>query len=286
MANLKQLRRRIVGIRNTQQLTRAMKLVAAAKLRRAQEAVEAVRPYARAVEELTARLCAQAGGLEHPLLAPRPMRKVRVLVFTSDKGLCGTFNTNVCRAVEQYLRTKSAAFESVELAIIGRKGTEYLTKRGYTPAHKYPGSGAHDAVSADTLARTFASDYQDGTVDGVFLVYNEFLSAMVQRLTWKQLLPLELPEAKADDAADYLQEPQPMELLERLLGLRLHATLHRALLESLASEMGARMTAMDSATKNAKELIEKLTLAANKARQEAITRELIDIVGGAEALNG
>ncbi len=286
MANLKQLRRRIVGIRNTQQLTRAMKLVAAARLRRAQEAVEAARPYTKAVEELTARLCAQVQDLDHPLLQARPLRRVRVLVFTSDKGLCGTFNANVCRATEQYLHTKARDFEAVELAVIGRKGTEYLHKRGFEPSVQYAGSGSPDAVSAEVLARAATQDYEAGLVDGVFLVFNEFRSAMIQRLTWKQLLPLELPSPEGLAPVDYLQEPDPATLLGRLLGLRLHATLHQVLLESLASEMGARMTAMDSATKNAKELIEKLTLAANKARQEAITRELIDIVGGAEALHG
>ncbi|MFH1531407.1 MAG: ATP synthase F1 subunit gamma [Pseudomonadota bacterium] len=289
MANLKQLRRRIQGVTNTQQLTRAMKLVAAAKLRRAQEAVEALRPYADTLDQMIQHAALTAGADAHPLLRRREMKKVRVLVLTSDKGLCGTFNANVNRAVEQYLRDKTRHPEDVELLLVGRKGNEYLSRRD-APIRKYY-KGILDKVNyhtAATLGDDISQAYVSEDIDGLFIVYNEFRSAMIQTLTWKQLLPM---EEVAEEAAErlgnveHIYEPTRSEVLDRMLPLYVNTQIYRALMDSMASEMGARMTAMDNATNNAADLIERLTLQYNKARQEAITNELMDIVGGAEALN-
>ena len=290
MANLKQLRRRIQGIKNTQQLTRAMKLVAAAKLRRAQEAVEALRPYAETLDQMIQHVAHTEDADLHPLLRRREMKKVRILVLSSDKGLCGTFNANVNRAVEQYLREEAPKFEQCELLMVGRKGEEYLSRRE-APIHKYY-KGILDKVdysTASTLGDDISAAYIAEDIDGLFIVYNQFRSALVQTLTWKQLLPM--PEVGGQTTerignTEHIYEPTEAEVLDRMLPLYVDMQIYRALKESQASEMGARMTAMDNATNNAADLIERLTLQYNKARQETITNELMDIVGGAEALNG
>jgi len=290
MANLKQLRRRIQGVTNTQQLTRAMKLVAAAKLRRAQEAVEALRPYAETLDQMIQHAAHTAGADAHPLLRRREMKKIRVLMLTSDKGLCGTFNANVNRAVEQFLREEAPKYEECEVLVVGRKGEEYLSRRD-APIKKYY-KGVLDKVNyatASTLGDDIAKAYVSEDIDGLFIVYNQFRSAMIQTLTWKQLLPMEkVGEGVAERLgnAEHIYEPTKGEVLDRMLPLYVDMQIYRALMESRASEMGARMTAMDNATNNAADLIERLTLQYNKARQEAITNELMDIVGGAEALNG
>ncbi len=290
MANLKQLRRRIQGVKNTQQLTRAMKLVAAAKLRRAQEAVEGLRPYADTLDQMIKHASHTAGADAHPLLRRREMKKVRVLVLTSDKGLCGTFNANVNRAVDQYLRDEAPKFEDVELLLVGRKGNEYLTRRDAPIKKYYEGIlGKVNYNTASTLGDDISEAYVAEDIDGLFIVYNQFRSALIQTLTWKQLLPM----AKVDDetaerlgSSEHIYEPTEGEVLKRMLPLYVDMQIYRALLESQASEMGSRMTAMDNATSNAADLIERLTLQYNKARQENITNDLMDIVGGAEALNG
>jgi len=290
MANLKQLRRRIQGVKNTQQLTRAMKLVAAARLRRAQEAVEALRPYADTLDEMIGHAAHTAGADAHPLLKRREMKKVRVLVLTSDKGLCGTFNANVNRAVETWLRDEAPGYEEVELLLVGRKGHEYLSRRDAPILKKY--EGVLDKVNyhtASVLGDDIADAYVARDIDGLFIIYNEFRSAMIQTLAWKQLLPMEeVDESVAERLgnAEHIYEPTRRAVLDRMLPLYVDMQIYRALLESRASEMGARMTAMDNATSNAADLIERLTLQYNKARQETITNELMDIVGGAEALNG
>jgi F-type H+-transporting ATPase subunit gamma len=290
MANLKQLRRRIQGVTNTQQLTRAMKLVAAAKLRRAQEAVETLRPYADTLDEMIGHAAHTAGANAHPLLRRREMKKVRVLALTSDKGLCGTFNANVNRAVDTFLRDEAPKYEEVELLMVGRKGNEYFSRRDASIRKYY--EDVLDSINyhtASTMGDDIAQAFVDEDIDGLFIVYNEFRSAMIQTLTWKQLLPME--EVDEDVAerlgnTEHIYEPTKDEILDRMLPLYLDTQLYRALLDSQASEMGARMTAMDNATSNAADLIERLTLQYNKARQEAITNDLMDIVGGAEALNG
>lgn len=290
MANLKALRNRIQGVTNTQQLTRAMKLVAASKLRRAQEAVEALRPYANTLDQMIRHVGHTAGADAHPLLRRRELKKVRVLVLTSDKGLCGAYNANVNRAVEQYLQDEAPKFEDVELLVVGRKGNEYLSRRE-APIKKFY-EDVLDKVNyptAATLGDEIAEAYVSEDIDGLFIVYNEFRSAMIQTLTWKQLLPMEeVGEEVAERLGntEHILEPSKEAVLDRMLPLYVNTQIYRALLDSQASEMGARMTAMDNATNNAGDLIERLTLQYNKARQEAITNELMDIVGGAEALNG
>jgi F-type H+-transporting ATPase subunit gamma len=290
MANLKVLRRRIQGVTNTQQLTRAMKLVAAAKLRRAQEAVEALRPYAHTLDQMIRHAAHTAGADAHPLLRRREMKKVRILVLTSDKGLCGTFNANVNRAVETFLKDEAPKYEQVEILVVGRKGNEYLVRRD-APVKKFY-QGILDKVNyhtAATLGDDVSKAFVAEDIDGLFIVYNEFRSAMIQTLSWKQLLPMEEMGDEVSGRlgkAEHIYEPSKEAVLDRMLPLYVDTQIYRALLDSQASEMGARMTAMDNATNNAADLIERLTLQYNKARQEAITNELMDIVGGAEALNG
>lgn len=290
MANLKQLRRRIQGVKNTQQLTRAMKLVAASKLRRAQEAVEALRPYANTLDEMIRHVGHTAGADAHPLLRRREMKRIRVLVLTSDKGLCGTFNANVNRAVETFLREEAPNYEEVELLMVGRKGNEYLSRRGAPIKEFYKDVLTQVNYStAATLGDEISTAFVSEDIDGLFIVYNEFRSAMIQTLTWKQLLPMEEVGDEVAERlgnAEHIYEPTKDAVLDRMLPLYVDTQIYRALLDSQASEMGARMTAMDNATNNAADLIERLTLQYNKARQEAITNELMDIVGGAEALNG
>ena len=290
MANLKALRRRITGIKNTQQLTRAMKLVAAAKLRRSQEAVEALRPYADTLDRMILHVAHDADANAHPLLRRREMKKVRVLALTSDKGLCGAFNANVNRAVEQYIEGEGAKFDECEVLLLGRKGHEYLSRRDVPIRHYYKdilSTAPHHAAA--TLGNDITSAFVDEEIDGLYIVYNEFRSALIQTLKWKQLLPM--PEVTTEVAArlentEYIFEPTRKEVLDKMLPLYVDMQIYRALLESLASEMGARMTAMDNATNNAADLIDRLTLEYNKTRQEAITNEILDIVGGAEALRG
>lgn len=288
MANLKQLRRRISGIGNTQQLTRAMKLVAAAKLRKSQEAVEALRPYARALDEMMASVAAASSGEDHPLLENRKVRKLQILMVTSDKGLCGSFNANINKGTDQFLKEKASEYDSVDLAIIGRKGNEFMIHRG-RPVKTYyenilTGLGYG---TASRLGDDFCKAWLAGEIDGLIMVFNEFKSPILQKTVWKQLLPLDTSDlGEGGTETEYTFEPNRTQVLDKLLPLYINTQIYRVLLESYASEMGARMTAMDSATKNAAELIDKLTLVYNKARQEAITTELMDIVGGAEALRG
>ena len=289
MANLKALRRRITGIKNTQQLTRAMKLVAAAKLRRSQEAVEALRPYADTLDYMIKHAAHDADGKAHPLLRRRKTNKVRVLALTSDKGLCGAFNANVNRAVEQYIGGEGAEFEECEVLLLGRKGHEYLSRRDVPIHHYYKDISTAPYRTASMLGNDISAAYVAEDVDKLFIVYNEFKSALIQTIKWKQLLPL--PEVTEETSArlestEHIFEPTREVVLNEMLPRYVDVQIYRALLESLASEMGARMTAMDNATNNAAELIDRLTLEYNKARQEAITNEILDIVGGAEALRG
>ncbi|MBM4371833.1 MAG: ATP synthase F1 subunit gamma [Deltaproteobacteria bacterium] len=290
MANLKQLRRRISGVRSTQQLTRAMKLVAAAKLRRAQEGVEDLRPYSESLDCVIRHMAHTDGDEGHPLLARRELRRFWLVVLTSDKGLCGTFNANVLRAVEVFLKGEGARYDSCELLVVGRKGNDYLSRRGAPIRRYYEGVASSPTyASATRLGEDIAAAFAAEEVDGVQLVFNEFRSAMVQTQRRRPLLPL--PEITAADtvcrdATGHIFEPDRTTVMDRLLPLYVNIEIYQALLESLASEMGARMTAMDNATNNAADLIERLTLQYNKARQETITNELMDIVGGAEALNG
>lgn len=290
MANLIDIRRRIRSVKNTQQITKAMKMVAASKLRRAQERVTAARPYAATLQatlsSLAAALPAGAEGAPaHPLLARREEKNVVLVVVTGDKGLCGAFNTNVLRAAGQFLDERSGPQKTApRLVVLGRKGHDYFKRRPYQVLDSRPGLFQRFGYdTAAEIARSLAGRFTSGEVDAVYVVFNEFRSVISQVVTTRRLLPLELPEASGP-ARDVLFEPSPAAILDRLVPRNLEFQLYRVLLESNASEQGARMTAMDGASKNAGEMIDHLTLTYNRARQARITKELIEIVSGAAAL--
>lgn len=294
MASLKAIRKRIVSVKNTRKITRAMKLVSTAKLRRAQEALIAARPYTAAISRVVGELGATAGKDAHVLFEERPLSRAAIVVMTSDRGQAGAFNTNVVKAVERYAANELSAASEVSLRIIGRKGNQYFSRRRTTITSfdaSPTGATALD-VARETATRIIA-DFKAGKVDRVFIVYNEFKNAGSQVTRVKQVLPVvpEAPEAGATKAVegqstDMIYEPSKEELLTRLVPLYVQVQIYRAALESIASEFAARMTAMENATKNAGEMIGKLTLVYNRARQAAITKELAEIVGGAEALKG
>lgn len=287
MASLKDIRKRIGATKNTQKITRAMKLVAAAKLRRAQDQIVAARPYAESIEKVVAELAARAGEEAHALLADRPMRKAEILLLTSDRGLAGSFNAQIIRKVESFVTEELSELDEVTLRIVGRKGNDYFKRRnanirGYDPAP----TGPKALETAHDLSNHVVEDFLEGHVDRVYLVYNEFKSAISQNVVIKQVLPIAPQESEDETAGDFVYEPNKKELLEHLLPQYIQTGIYRASLESIASEFGARMSAMDSATRNAGEMIDKLTLQFNRARQASITKELLEIIAGAEALNG
>ena len=309
MPSLKSIRKRITSVKATQKITRAMKMVAGARLARAQARITALRPYAVKTQEVLASIAAEAaaagegrdGGEElasaaaelaaHPYLVVRPEKTVLLLLMTSDRGLCGAFNSNLNKAVERAWRERSGAGQDVRIYTIGRKGRDYLKRRGAPVAHEFSGVWEKlDVEKARLVAKTVIAPLVAGEVDAIYVVYNEFKSAMTQKVTFERLLPLvrEAPDGDAAVAAEAsleaIFEPNKVALLERLVPMYVEISILRALLESMASELGARMTAMDAATKNAKEMIASLTLQYNRARQASITKELMEIIGGAEAL--
>ncbi|NTW58889.1 MAG: ATP synthase F1 subunit gamma [Nitrospirae bacterium] len=287
MASLRDIRRKIVSIKKTQQITKAMKMVAAAKLRRAQERVIAARPYSRKMLAVIASLASRVERLQHPLLAKREPKKVKLLVLTSDRGLCGAYNTNILRKAVEAVREFQAQGKEVRVNIVGRKGRDFFRKRSsYNVGQTWSDLGMIDYEKAANVGKNIVERFTAGETDEVYLLYNEFKSVMQQNVTLEKLLPVE-PPAEADPftaAVDYLYEPSAVAILTSILPKHIEVQVYRALLESQASEMGARMTAMDSATRNAKDLIGRLTLKFNKTRQAAITKEISEIVGGAEAL--
>ena len=284
MATLREVRRRIRSVQSTQKITRAMKLVAAAKLRRAQERILQARPYATKMSDLLTNLALRVSPEQHPLLARRETGRRLVVIIAADKGLCGAFNTNVLRRSIEFIRQSEEV--AVTLVVVGRKARDYYRRRGF--ALKSEKVGFFDRLAythAQELAAGLVNAYTADEVDEVHLIYNEFRSVTVQRVVRVQLLPVESGQAGADGVAvDYLYEPSPDAILATLLPKYVTTQVYRALMESVAAEYGARMTAMDAATKNAQEMIGLLTIQYNKARQERITKELLDIVGGAEAL--
>ncbi|HWO20716.1 MAG TPA: ATP synthase F1 subunit gamma [Kofleriaceae bacterium] len=293
MPSLKAIRKRITSVKNTRKITRAMKLVSTAKLRRAQEALIAARPYTAAIAQVVSELSGVAGADAHPLFGRSdsgPVEKVAIVVITSDRGQAGAFNANVTKAVERYIRDELPGIQ-VSLRIIGRKGNQYFTRRKVPIASFDPApTGATALASARETANRIIADFLAKNVDRVFVVYNEFRSAISQIVRVKQLLPV-VPEPskqtiKAEEQPDFLYEPSKETLLARLVPLYVQIQLYRASLESIAAEFAARMTAMENATKNAGEMIAKLTLSYNRARQASITKELLEIIGGAEALKG
>ena len=286
MPSLKALRKRIATVRSTQQITKAMKMVAAAKLRRAQDAAEHARPYADKVVEMFGAVVADLEGADHPLLARRDEQKIELVVVTSDRGLCGGYNTNLIRKAEAFIREHSG--KQIVISAVGRKGIEAFRRRGgklvgeQTDAVKRPAIEVARAV-AQGLTERFAA----GETDAVYLLYSQFRSAISQIPTIRPLLPVERPERTANaQPTEYIFEPERPELLAALLPRYIETLLMLAILESIASEHGARMTAMENATTNASDMIGRLTLSMNRARQAAITTELMEIVSGAEALKG
>jgi F-type H+-transporting ATPase subunit gamma len=291
MPSLQNIRRKIASVKNTQKITKAMKMVAAAKFKRAQDRVQAARPYAQHLARVLSDLATRSNPQDHPLFQKRPLKKAEFMVVTSDRGLCGAYNANLLRRAMEVIRQQEAQGAEIRLSLIGKKGREFLQRRGYPPQHHW--TGVLDRLSASQaaeIAREITGRFLDGTTDAVELVYTEFRSALQQRVTVSRMLPVPQASEKTSSEeepavkGDILFEPSQEEVLAKLLPHYVEIQVFRALLESAASELGARMTAMDSATRNAGELIGKLTLTYNKTRQAAITKELMDIVGGAEAL--
>jgi F-type H+-transporting ATPase subunit gamma len=278
------LRRRIRSVKNTQQITKAMKMVAAAKLRRAQERMMMARPYSAALRQVLASVSTRVDVTKHPLLAEREQeKKVLLLVVAADRGLAGAFNTNVLRAAQNAVAEKG--WTEVELVPIGRKAFDFY-KRRTLPIRRQP-LQVYQALSLETareIAQGFIQDFLSGEFDAVYVVYNEFKSIIAQKVTLERILPLERSwVSDSEPAIDYIYQPSPEQILSDLLPKHIEFQLYRVLLESAASEQGARMTAMEAATKNASEMISHLTLTYNRIRQAAITKEIIEIVSGAAA---
>jgi F-type H+-transporting ATPase subunit gamma len=292
MASLQDLRRKITSVKNTQKITKAMKMVSAAKLKRAQDRIMSARPYAHKLRGVVANLGENASRTSHPLLHKRTGNKTELLVITSDRGLCGAFNTNILRRAVEFLNQRSTAGEQVSVSVVGRKSVDFFKRRTWTIRQEWP--GVFDRLTYEhalDIGQNIIQQYNEGTFDQLYVVYNEFKSVMQQRVVVEKFLPIEALEDEPSDqpAAEgpkgsYLYEPDENELLEVLLPKHFEVQTFRVLLESAAAEQAARMTAMDGATRNAGELIKKVTLFYNKTRQAAITKELMDIVGGAEAL--
>ncbi len=286
MANLKAIKKRIVSVKNTRQITKAMKMVSAAKLRRAQENVVAARPYAKKLGEVLGRLSANPDAEASPLQQQREVKNALLIVVTSDRGLCGGFNANLCKAADRFVRENKDKYPSMSIMTVGRKGFEYLKNRQKIYKNQ---TGVFAHLSYQTAA-LLAEDVIQGFIaeeyDEVLVIYNAFRSVMSQDITLEQLLPV-APPASAETVEPppvYIYEPAKEALLSELLPKNVEVQIFKALLESNAAEHGARMTAMDSASKNADEMIGKLTLQYNRARQAAITTELIEIISGAESL--
>jgi F-type H+-transporting ATPase subunit gamma len=284
MAKTRDIKRRIRSIRSTMQVTRAMKMVSAAKLRRSQERIYEARPFASRMLRVLRSLVSRANPEAHPLLGVRPQERIDVVVVTADKGLCGSFNTGIYKKAAAFLDAHAGS--AVSLHLVGRKGRDYF-RRGSCPRKRewvdlYRTLGY---TTAAEIARDLMEEYVAERTDAVYLVYNEFKSMIQQRPVVEQLLPVEpLDLAPGEVAEDYIYEPAPAELFHQLLPRHVEVQVFRALLESVAAENAARMTAMESATNNAAELIESLTLYMNRVRQASITTEIIEVVSGAEAL--
>ena len=291
MPSLIDLRRRIRAVKSTQQITKAMKMVAASKLRRAQERIVSARPYAQQMQRVLASVAMRVDPSIHPLLASRERRpdsETLVVVVTGDKGLCGSFNTNVIKGAASYILGSA---EACSLGLVGRKGRDFFGRRHFSVLFEQVGIFQKLRFDdAQTIARTAIDAFISGQVDRVVLVYNEFKSVMTQRVVVDQLLPIVRGDVEAQEASpspnqvDYLYEPSPQEIFNQLLPRYVEAQIYRALLESNAAFFAAQMTAMDTATKNSADMISGLTLYMNKVRQAAITREIIEVVSGAQAL--
>ncbi|MCG8400949.1 MAG: F0F1 ATP synthase subunit gamma [Firmicutes bacterium] len=282
MSSLRDLRRRIKSIKSTQQITKAMKAVSAAKMRRAQDNVLAARPFAKRVRDVLGRVGSASVGMKHPLLAVREPKKVAFVVVTADRGLCGGFNANVIRKSVQEMNKR----QNVEVVAVGRKIRDFCRRRGYKIPQSYVGLGeTADVGFARQVAGYVIDKYTAEEYDEVYLVYSQFVNVLVQKPLVLKLLPVEPPEGReGDKQANYIFEPEAEEIMGKMLPMYIENALFQALLESKAGEHSARMTAMDNATSNAADMIDRLTLSMNRARQAAITKEISEIVGGAAAL--
>ncbi|MCX8056268.1 MAG: ATP synthase F1 subunit gamma [Ignavibacteria bacterium] len=294
MATLREIRRRIVGIKSTQQITKAMKMVAAARLRRAQDAIFKFRPYANTITHLLDNLISNISELNNPLIQVREVNKITLVVVTSDRGLCGSFNSNLLRFTEEYIKTELKNYyqsNNLEIVCIGKKGHDYLSRRKYPVIESYLNvfSNLNYEKSSEIISK-LTNNYLDKKTDKVIFIYNEFRSVISQVVKTVQILPIQVEKKEETKISglkpiiEFIYEPEKERILSTLLPKYLDVQMWRILLESNASEQGARMTAMDNATENAKELLKVLSLSYNKARQAAITKELLEIVAGADAM--
>ncbi len=292
MATLRDIKSRIKGVKNTQQITKAMKMVAAARLRKAQENIINAKPYSKKIAEVLSNLIALEKGSNNPLFEQRELEKVAIVVLTSDRGLCGGFNMNAIRSTEELIAENYSQLNeqnNVSLYCVGKKGLDYFKTRNYHIEGKYPGVFSDLKFEfASALTTELTTKFLSGEVDRVILVYNEFKSAIQQKMVKKQILPIipfeEDSEEETENITEFIYEPDKQSIIDTLLPRHLKAQVWTALLDSYAAELGARMTAMDMATENAKELIRTLNITYNKERQAAITNEILEIVSGANAL--
>lgn len=293
MPTLKDIRSRIASVKNTQQITRAMKMVSAAKLRRAQENIVNLRPYAKGLLNVIADI-AVTQRVSHPLLVSQPNpRKVLVVVVTSDRGLCGAFNSSINKYAETYYKQNKNSYDQLDFLLVGRKAFEYFKARGVTPIDTITNLAKDISYDmAAGVASRLMEAFSDGAYDEIRLVYNAFKSAIAQELTVEKLLPVDISQSplatdnEAHFSRDLIFEPEPEAIIDDLLQKHFAVQVYRCLSESVAAEHAARMTAMDNATSNAKDMIANMTLTYNKLRQASITKELIEICSGAEALKG
>ena len=283
MASLKSIKKRINTVKNSRQITRAMKMVAAAKLRRAQENVLAARPYADKLDSVMQKLATSGGSTGHPLLQRENADKAVLIVITSDRGLCGSFNANICKTAERFITEKSGRYNELTVMAVGRRGNDYLKSRAKIRKNYSNILSNLNYQTAALIAQEVIEGFLAGEYGEVYLLYNAFKSVMSQDITLTQLLPITPPEGQEEEfRPEAIYEPGKEQL--ELFPKNIEVQIFHALLESVAAEHGARMTAMDSASKNASEMIDKLTLQYNRARQAAITKELIEIIGGAESV--
>jgi len=287
MATLQDIRRKIGGVKKTQQITKAMNMVAAAKLRGAQIRMENFRPYAGKFLEVINNLSSRIDPEAFPLMAQRPVKKVELISLTADRGLCGSFNVNLINAGEKFIKARKQEQVELSLVPVGKKGAEYYKRKRHTIRSRYMDVfSSFDMIVASGIGRDVMENFLMGGSDEVYLLYGEFINMGVQRPKLIRLLPIAslTQEGEGGSALEYIYEPSVEGIFQELLPRYVNVQIYRGMLENAASEQAARMTAMDNATRNCKELINSLSLIYNKARQSAITRELMDIVGGAEAL--
>ena len=284
--NVRDVRRRVRSVQNIQQITRAMKFVAASKLRRAQDRMFSARPYANRMLEVLKSLAARAKPELHPLLVQHEGDKVMLVVVTSDRGLCGAFSSNIIKAATRYIREENIN-ETISLTLVGRKGADWFRHRPWPVRHEYVNIMSRvDLKYAQEISRSIIDYYLAGELDAIYLVYNEFKSVVQQKVVIEKLLPIQRLDFDDQEEVllDHIYEQSPSVLFDHLLERHVETQVFRAMLESEAAEHGSRMTAMDAATRNAKDMIESLTLRMNRMRQTSITTEIIEIIGGAEAL--